>query len=73
MAEQKPGNLLTIKHDGKILVTGYGAFQLGDHSLSDIVSEAMGLDKTEYRELNAEVVVTIKMKEKNPKAWWIEC
>lgn len=73
MTEQTAGNLLTIKHDGRILVTGYGSFQLGDQSLSDIVSEAMGLDKTEYQELNAEVVVTIKMKEKNPKVWWNEC
>lgn len=73
MNEQVPGKLLTVKHDGKIFVSGYGSFQLGDRSLSDIIGEAMGLDKTEYQELNAEVVVTIKVKEKNPKVWWNEC
>ena len=39
-------------------------------SLSDIVGEAMLLEKNEYQELNAEVTMTIKLKDKQPKVWW---
>lgn len=70
MTEQTPGKLLTITHDGKLYVSSYGSLQLGESSLSDIVSEALGLGKNEYQELNAEVVMTIKFKDMHPKAWW---
>ena len=73
MNEQTPGKVLKIQHDGKVYVSSYGSFQLGDISLCDIISEALELEKNEYRELNAEVEVTIKMKNMNPKAWWNEC
>ena len=43
MTEQTPGKLLTITHDGKIYVSSYGSLQLGETSLSDIVSEALEL------------------------------
>lgn len=33
--------VLTIKHDGKLYVSGYGSLQLGDRPLSDIVAEAI--------------------------------
>ena len=70
MSETDKRKVLTIKHDGKLYVSGYGALQLGDRPLSDIVGEAMLLEKNEYQELNAEVTVTIKLKDKQPKVWW---
>ena len=70
MSEMDKRKVLTIKHDGKIFVSGYGALQLGDRMLSDIVGEAMLLEKNEYQELNAEVTVTIRLKDKQPKVVW---
>jgi len=40
MSEMDQRKVLTIKHDGKLYVSGYGALQLGDRPLSDIVGEA---------------------------------
>ena len=70
MTETDQRKVLTIKHDGKLYVSGYGALQLGDRPLSDIVGEAMLLEKNECQELNAEVMVTIKLKDRQPKVWW---
>jgi len=70
MAEQQKRKTLTITHDGKILVAGYGVLQLGDMSLADIVSDALMMDKTELRELNAEVTFTLTLKDKQPQARW---
>lgn len=70
MSETDSRKVLTIKHDGKLYVSGYGALQLGDRALSDLVGEAMLLERNEYQELNAEVVLTIKLKDKQPKVWW---
>ena len=70
MNETDRRKVLTIKHDGKLYVSGYGALQLGDRALSDLVGEAMLLERNEYQELNAEVVLTIKLKDKQPKVWW---
>lgn len=70
MSETDGRKVLTIKHDGKLYVSGYGALQLGDRALSDLVGEAMLLERNEYQELNAEVVLTIKLKDKQPKVWW---
>ncbi len=70
MNETDGRKVLTIKHDGKLYVSGYGALQLGDRALSDLVGEAMLLERNEYQELNAEVVLTIKLKDKQPKVWW---
>lgn len=70
MNETDNRKVLTIKHDGKLYVSGYGALQLGDRALSDLVGEAMLLERNEYQELNAEVELTIKLKDKQPKVWW---
>lgn len=70
MSEIEKRKVLTIKHDGKLYVSGYGALQLGDRALSDIVGEAMLLERNEYQELNAEVEITIKLKDKQPRVWW---
>ena len=70
MSEMESRKVLTIKHDGRLYVSGYGSLQLGDRTLSDIVGEAMLLEKNEYQELNAEVTVTIKLKDKQPKVVW---
>ena len=70
MSEANKRKVLTIEHDGRLYVSGYGALQLGDRSLSDIVSEAMLLEKNEYQEYNAEVTMTIKLKDKQPKVVW---
>ena len=70
MPEQQKRKTLTITHDGKILVSGYGLLQLGDLSFSDIISDALMMDKTELRELNAEVTFTLTLKDKQPQARW---
>ena len=70
MSDMDKRKVLTIRHDGKLYVSGYGALQLGDRALSDLVGEAMLLERNEYQELNAEVTLTIKLKDKQPKVWW---
>lgn len=70
MPEQTNRKKLTITHDGKILVSGYGVFMLGELNFSDIVSDALLMDKTELRELNAEVTFTLTLKDKLPQARW---
>ena len=70
MSEQPKRKTLTITHDGKILVSGYGVLMLGDLKLADIVSEALLIDKTELRELNAECTLTLTLKDLQPQARW---
>ena len=70
MSEQPKRKTLTITHDGKILVSGYGVLMLGDLKLADIVSEALLIDKTELRELNAEITFTLTLKDLHPQARW---
>ena len=70
MSEADKRKVLTIKHDGKMHVSGYGTLQLGDCNVSDIVAEALLLEKNEYQEYNAEVTMTIRLKDKQPKVVW---
>ena len=70
MPEQPKRKTLTITHDGKILVSGYGVLKLGELNFSDIVSDSLLMDRTELRELNAEVTFTLTLKDQQPQARW---
>ena len=67
---EKEQEKLTITYDGKIYVTGYGTFKLGDENLADVISDALGLSNSEFRELNAEVVLSLILKAQKPKVLW---
>lgn len=72
MQKQQTRKTLTITYDGKIYVTGFGTLRLGDLDLSNIVSDAMLMDKDEFRELNAQVTFTLTLKDMLPQARWID-
>lgn len=72
MAEQQGRKTLTVTHDGKIQVSGYGVFKLGDLDFASIISDSLLMDKEEYRELNAQVTFTLTLKDKQPQARWID-
>lgn len=64
---------LTIKHDGKLTVTGYGTVNLGDCPLHSVISAAMDLGIDDYKECFADVTIEIKLKPNVPTARWDEC
>lgn len=70
MSDLQKRKTLTVTHDGKILVTGYGVFKLGDLDFASIISDSLLMDKEEYRELNAQVTFTLTLKDKQPQARW---
>ena len=72
MAEQQGRKTLAVTHDGKIQVSGYGVFKLGDLDFASIISDSLLMDKEEYRELNAQVTFTLTLKDKQPQARWID-
>lgn len=72
MEKQSTRKTLNINYDGKIYVTGYGMLRLGDMDLSTIVSEALLMDKNEFRELNARVTFKLTLKDLLPEARWID-
>lgn len=72
MEKQPTRKTLNINYDGKIYVTGYGMLRLGDMDLSTIVSDALLMDKNEFRELNARVTIKLTLKDLLPEARWID-
>lgn len=64
--------VLTITHDGKLVVSGFGTLTLGDTPLSTIVSHALSLNSGEYKEYEAEVEVYIRFKPNTPNVKWKE-
>lgn len=61
---------LTIKHDGKLVVSGYGTFALGDTSVNGLLATALGLNETDYKEYEADVELTIQFKSSAPDVRW---
>ena len=72
MSDLQKRKTLTVTHDGKIQVSGYGVFKLGDLDFASIISDSLLMDKEEYRELNAQVTFTLTLKDKQPQARWID-
>ena len=63
---------LTIRHDGKLVISGYGTFVLGETPIHSVLVQALKLNENDYETFNAEVELTIKFKDTVPKAWWSE-
>lgn len=57
---------ITIQYDGRITVSDYGTFSLGEYAVSDLIRKALRLERNEYREMNAEVTITIHPKSNEP-------
>ena len=72
MQNQQKRKILKVNYDGKILVSGYGVLKLGDWDFATIISDALLMDKEEYRELNAQVTFTLTLKDKLPQARWTD-
>lgn len=72
MEKQPTRKTLTINYDGKIYVTGYGVLRLGDLDFANIVSDALLMDKNEFRELNAQVTFTLTLKDLIPQVRWTD-
>ena len=70
MQNQQTRKTLTITHDGKIQVAGYGVFRLGDLDFYSILSDSLLIDKEEFQELNAQVTFSLTLKDKLPQARW---
>lgn len=65
-------NILTIRHDGKLVVSGFGTLVLGETPLSSVVAHALELGEVEYKEFEAEVEVSIRFKPTTPDVRWKE-
>lgn len=59
---------IEIGYDGRVGVTNTSVY-LGDLSIATIMSEALKLNDTEYREINAEIEIHINVKPDAPKVW----
>ena len=64
--------VLTIRHDGKLVVSGFGTLVLGETPLSSVVAHALELGEVEYKEYEAEVEVFIRFKSTTPEVHWKE-
>ena len=64
---------LTIKHDGKLVVSGYGTFVLGETPVHSVLVHALKLNENDYETYNAEVELTIRFKDSLPDVRWSEC
>ena len=63
---------LVIRHDGKLVVSGFGTLVLGETPLSNVVAHALELGEVEYKEFEAEVEVSIRFKPTTPDVRWRE-
>lgn len=59
---------IEISYDGRVGLTNNSVF-LGDLSIATIVGEALKVEDTEYREINAEIEIRINLKPDAPKVW----
>ena len=64
--------VLTIRHDGKLAVSGFGTLVLGETPLSSVVAHALELGSHDYKEYEAEVEVLIRFKSNTPDVRWKE-
>lgn len=65
-------NHLTIRYDGNLVISGYGTLRLGDTNLSSIIAHAFALSEMEYKEIAADVFISIKLKDDEPAVQWEE-
>lgn len=61
---------LTIKHDGKVVVSGYGSFILGETPLHSVLVHALKLNENDFEEYNATVELSITFKNAVPDVRW---
>lgn len=61
-------NRIVIKYDGKVSVA-QTYMSLGDYSIGELVHKALGLDDGDYREINAEVEITVIRKPDCPRVY----
>lgn len=64
--------VLTIHHDGKLVVSGFGTLVLGETPLASVVAHALEMGEVEYKEFAAEVEVNIRFKPSTPDVQWRE-
>lgn len=62
--------ILTIQHDGKLVVSGYGTLRLGETALSTILAQALSLRENDHEEYAADVNIIISFKDNEPQVRW---
>ena len=54
-----------IEYDGRVTITPH-VISLGEHSLVDVIQQALGLVGDKYKAINAEVDIRINCKSEDP-------
>lgn len=57
---------ISIVYDGRVTVSDYGSFVMGDQGLVQILKPFIGLEDGEVRDINAAVSITIELKPAQP-------
>lgn len=57
---------VAIQYDGKVDVSSFGTFNLGEYALKDVINKALGMGTAEWRTMNARVKIHIEMKPDEP-------
>lgn len=61
---------LTIKHDGQLVVSGYGTLLLGETPLHSVLVHALKLNENDREEYNVDLELTIHFKNSYPEVRW---
>jgi hypothetical protein len=59
---------IVIKYDGKASI-GQSYMNLGDYSIGELVRKALGLNDGDYRDINAEVEISVIRKPDCPRVY----
>ena len=59
-------NPISIVYDGRVTVSDYGSFVMGEQGLVQILKPFIGLEDGEVRDINAYVSITIELKPAKP-------
>lgn len=57
---------ISIQYDGRVTVSDYGTFVMGERGLVEILKPFIGLEDGEVRDINAMVSITIELKPTRP-------
>ena len=57
---------ISIVYDGRVTVSDYGSFVMGEQGLVQILKPYIGLEDGEVRDINAAVSITIELKPAKP-------
>ena len=57
---------ISIVYDGKVTISDYGSFVMGDQGLTQILKPYIGLEDGAVSEYNASVSITIEFKPSSP-------